>query len=95
MCNNCNCDAYEQCSIVGRTPIGFCCSKCVLFDENYTCLKTKTRPRALEGEGEEEPADHFRPISTTIEDGLLKVVISKKDKKIPIVIDLQKQLESE
>ena len=93
LCNNCNCDAYEQCSIAGKAPIGFCCSKCVLYDENHTCLKTKTRHLGVAVE-EGEESDHFRPISTTIEDGLLKVVLSKKDTKIPIIIDLQKQLDS-
>lgn len=93
MCNNCNCDAYDQCSIVGKTPIGFCCSKCFLYEENHTCLKTKTQRTVLNPEVGDE-CDHFQPISTTIEDGLLKVVLSKKDIKIPIIIDLQKQLES-
>lgn len=91
MCNNCNCDAYDRCSIVGYMPVGFCCSKCVLYDENHTCLKMKAKH--VES-NEEEEADHFQPISTTIEDGLLKVVISKKDREIPIVIDIQKQLDS-
>lgn len=94
MCNNCNCDAYDRCSIVGYMPVGFCCSKCVLYDEKYTCLKTKARHELLNADGEVDEADQFRPISTTIEDGLLKVVISKKDREIPIVIDIQKQLDS-
>ena len=91
MCNNCNCDAYDQCSIVGYMPVGFCCSKCVLYDENHTCLKTKTKRDMNEkaGIGEE-----IRPLSTSIENGMLKVVIGKKDEKIPIFIDLQKQLGS-
>ena len=42
MCNNCNCENYDKCSIVGHMPIGFCCSKCVLYNEEHTCLKTKT-----------------------------------------------------
>ena len=94
MCNSCNCDAYDRCSIVGYMPVGFCCSKCVLYDEHHTCLKTKAKPGHVNAEGEVEEADQFHPISTTIEDGLLKVVISKKGKDIPIVIDIQKQLDS-
>jgi hypothetical protein len=66
----------------------------VLYDENHTCLKTKTRRLGVHLE-EGEESDHFRPISTTIEDGLLKVVLSKKDTQIPIIIDIQKQLDSE
>ncbi len=41
MCNDCNCDGYDMCSIVGMQPIGFCCSKCELFDEMRLCLKAK------------------------------------------------------
>jgi len=39
--------------------------------------------------------EEIRPIKTSIEGGLLKVVIGQKDKEIPIIIDLQKQLESQ
>ena len=41
MCNDCHCDNYELCSIVGTQPIGFCCKKCDLYDELHTCLKAK------------------------------------------------------
>ncbi|MHA1669692.1 MAG: hypothetical protein ACTSV5_03840 [Promethearchaeota archaeon] len=75
-------------------PVGFCCSKCVLYDEAHTCLKTKSKYEILNEDGKAEDVEQFHPISTTIEDGLLKVVISKKDREIPIVIDIQKQLES-
>jgi hypothetical protein len=91
VCNNCNCENYDQCSIVGYMPIGFCCSKCVLYDEEHTCLSTKTKRvseksvRLKEGE--------LKPISTSIENGLLRVVIKKNDKEIPVYIDLQKHLE--
>jgi hypothetical protein len=36
----------------------------------------------------------IHPISTKIEGGLLKVVIDQNGRKIPIVIDIQKQLTS-
>ena len=88
MCNNCNCDAFDQCSIVGHMPIGFCCSKCVLYDEAHTCLLSKSRPKMGIGE-----STVIEPVSTTIEGGLLKVVIKKEKKEIPIYIDLQKQFE--
>ena len=91
MCNNCNCENYEKCSIVGFMPVGFCCSKCVLYDENHTCLKTKTRRLSKE---DQEKIEDIHPISTSIENGILKVVVAKKDEKIPIFIDLQKQLGS-
>ncbi|MHA1291345.1 MAG: hypothetical protein ACTSQJ_01605 [Promethearchaeota archaeon] len=91
MCNNCNCDNYDKCSIVGFMPIGFCCSNCYLYDENYTCLKTKTKPK--EKNILNNSAKTLIPISTKIEDGLLKVVLKQEDKEIPIIIDLQKHLE--
>ena len=93
MCNNCNCDNYDRCSIVGYMPVGFCCSKCYLYDEKHTCLKTKTKhlvQNALKGK---EVEGVIEPLSTSIEDGLLKVVIKKKDEEVPIYIDLQKHLE--
>jgi len=91
MCNNCNCDGYDQCSIVGYMPVGFCCSKCDLYDEAHTCLKTKTK---REIPATEEKIEDLTPISTSIEDGILKVEIGVKDKKKEIYIDLQKQLGS-
>ncbi|MEJ2250549.1 MAG: hypothetical protein P8Y70_01380 [Candidatus Lokiarchaeota archaeon] len=90
MCNNCNCENYDRCSIVGYMPIGFCCSKCDLYDESHTCLHTKTKRK----DSEKVITEEIHPISTKIEGGLLKVVIDQKGKKIPIVIDIQKQLES-
>ena len=41
MCNDCNCDSSDLCSIVGTQPIGFCCGTCELFDEIRTCLKAR------------------------------------------------------
>jgi hypothetical protein len=88
VCNNCNCENYEQCSIVGYMPIGFCCSKCVLYDEKHTCLNTKTKKKTTVHKDE-----LLEPISTSIENGLLRVVIKKDNKEIPVYIDLQKHLE--
>ena len=93
MCNNCNCDNYDLCSIVGHMPVGFCCSKCYLYDEAHTCLKMKTRREA--GEAEAKPEDEIQPLSTEIENGMLKVVVGKEDEEIPIYIDLKKQFESD
>jgi hypothetical protein len=88
VCNNCNCENYEQCSIVGYMPIGFCCSKCVLYNEEHTCLNTKTKKKATISKD-----DLLEPVSTSIENGLLRVVIKKDNKEIPVYIDLQKHLE--
>jgi len=93
MCNNCNCENYDLCSIVGHMPVGFCCSKCELYDEAHTCLKMKTHRKT--GEIGEKTEEEIQPISSEIENGMLKVVVGKKNEKIPIYIDLKKQFESD
>ncbi|MBY9011912.1 MAG: hypothetical protein KGD70_06025 [Candidatus Lokiarchaeota archaeon] len=85
MCNNCNCEAYDQCSIVGYLPIGFCCTKCYVFNEAHTCLESKTK----------EKVSKIEPVSATIEGGVLRVVIRKNEKEVPLVINLDKHLGSE
>lgn len=85
MCNNCNCDAYDQCSIVGYLPSGFCCTKCYLYNEEHTCLTTIMK----------KTISKIEPISAKIEDGVLKVVVMKDEKEVPLVIDLDKQFGSE
>ncbi len=93
MCNNCNCDNFDLCSIVGNLPMGFCCSKCYLYNENHTCLSTKTQYQPLESISAGNLEEDFEPISTSIEDGMIKVVIRNKDKEIPLLIDIKKQLQ--
>jgi len=85
MCNNCNCEAYDQCSIVGYLPIGFCCTKCYVFNEAHTCLESKTK----------EKVSKIEPVSATIEGGVLRVVIRKNEKEVPLIINLDKHLGSE
>ncbi len=92
MCNNCNCDGYDRCSIVGYLPIGFCCSHCFLYDETHTCLLTKTthlEEKTISKVSEVE----FKLISSSIEGSLLRVVIEAKGEELPIYIDLKKHLE--
>ena len=72
-------------------PVGFCCSKCDLYNEVMTCLNTKTKYSA--SEELEEPLEEIHPISTSIEGGILKVVLEQGDREIPIFIDLQKKLD--
>ncbi|MFX0005609.1 MAG: hypothetical protein ACFFA7_06690 [Promethearchaeota archaeon] len=85
MCNNCNCDSYDQCSIVGYMPIGFCCTRCYLYDEVHTCLECSVKGKVSKIEA----------VSAKIEDGVLKVVVKKDEKEVPLIIDLDKQLGSE
>ncbi len=37
MCNNCDCENYEKCSIVGYMNFGSCCNDCFYFDEMHSC----------------------------------------------------------
>lgn len=85
MCNNCNCEAYDRCSIVGYMPVGFCCTKCYLYNEQHTCLESRTKGKVSKVE----------PVSAKIEDGVLKVVVKKGEIEVPLVIDLDRQLGSE
>jgi len=84
MCNNCNCEAYDQCSIVGYMPVGFCCTKCYLYNEQHTCLESRTKGKVSK----------IEPVSATVENGVLKVVVRKDEKEVPLIIDLDKQLGS-
>lgn len=92
MCNNCNCDAYDRCSIVGYMPVGFCCEKCVLYNEQRTCLCAQSKHQKIETSSENSE-EEMTPVETSIEGGLLRVVVKKKGEEIPIYIDLKKQLE--
>ena len=92
MCNNCNCDGYDRCSIVGYLPIGFCCAHCLLYNETHTCLSTKNK-HLEEGESSKGLEGEFKLISSAIEGNLLKVVVENKGEEIPIYIDLKKHLE--
>lgn len=52
MCNYCDCENYHLCSIVGNIPLGFCCPKCVYYNEERTCIRSKMNvemkiPRSL------------------------------------------------
>ena len=67
-------------------PVGFCCSRCLLYDEKHTCLVTKNRP----GE-EDEAVPTITPISAFVDkEGLIKIVLKDGIRKIPIIIDLSK-----
>ena len=54
-------------------------------------MKTQRKKGEMGVQTEEE----IQPISSEIENGMLKVVVGKKDEKIPIYIDLKKQFESD
>jgi len=89
MCQNCNCDFFDRCSIVGYMPIGFCCESCFLYDAHTTCLKSKSKSK------EEIEVGDIKLISALIEGQLLKVVIEHQEKEEKtLLIDLKKYLKS-
>ena len=82
MCNNCNCENYEQCSIVGYMPVGFCCPNCAVYDEIYTCYKAQ-HP-SLVSEKKEEPKNILAMISRPVRVTKKEITISK-EKKVCLV----------
>ncbi len=59
MCNRCDCEAYLKCSIVGTIPIGFCCDKCLYYNGDEACFRSKMNvikkiPPKLRGESEKK-----------------------------------------
>lgn len=89
MCQNCNCDFFDRCSIVGYMPIGFCCENCFLYDQFTTCLKSKSKNKETVEIGD------LKLINASIEGQLLKVVIRHQEKEEKtLFIDLKKYLES-
>jgi len=94
MCQNCNCDFFDRCSIVGYMPIGFCCENCYLYDEYQTCLKSKTKVEE-EKEPRIESVREIKLLNASIDGELLKVRITQTgEKEKTLLIDLKKYLES-
>ncbi|TFF90977.1 MAG: hypothetical protein EU548_00305 [Promethearchaeota archaeon] len=61
MCNYCECDNEELCSIKGQIPIGFCCPKCDFYLDGSTCerLKEKVQQRYKNHEKEMREAQEI------------------------------------
>jgi len=94
MCQNCNCDFFDRCSIVGYMPIGFCCENCYLYDKYRTCLKSKTKSEE-EKEPRIERVREIKLMNASIDGELLKVRITQTgEKEKTLLIDLKKYLES-
>ena len=90
MCQNCNCDFFDRCSIVGYMPIGFCCENCFLYDEFVTCLKSKSKVEG-EIENETDTIGEIKLISASIEGGLLKIILKQEsEREKTLYIDLKK-----
>ncbi len=50
MCNNCECENQEKCSIVGYMPTGYCCHLCVYYNaENPAeCLRATIKKEVFQ-----------------------------------------------
>ena len=93
MCQNCNCDFFDRCSIVGYMPIGFCCENCNLYDKNAICLKSKSKSEQDE-KSVTQRIEEIKLINASIEGELLKIVITQKDEKEKtLYIDIKKYLQ--
>jgi hypothetical protein len=68
MCNYCECENYDKCSIVGHIPLGFCCPKCNFYDGEHSCLNSKMKTQ-----------DRIKSITDKIE--ALRNAFAKKDEK--------------
>ncbi len=79
--------------MVGYMPVGFCCTRCIIYDEKCTCLTMPLKSKEKDQIDLENASTILTPISTKIEGGMLKVVLEQEGKKIPIVIDFKKQFE--
>ena len=42
MCNKCDCENYDRCSIMGTLPIDFCCSMCFHYSTTEKCESSST-----------------------------------------------------
>ncbi|MFX1395055.1 MAG: hypothetical protein ACFFAH_15995 [Promethearchaeota archaeon] len=84
MVDNCNCQNIDRCSIIGYLPAGF---DCPYFRPMYAESTFESTVSNLITVTEE-----MVPLKTSIKGGILKVVIKKEGKKIPLEIDLKQEI---
>ncbi|TFG21660.1 MAG: hypothetical protein EU529_12850 [Promethearchaeota archaeon] len=85
MVGNCNCENIDRCSIIGYLPAGFECPYFRPIDAESKFESTGSK--LITG------TQKMVPLKTTIKNGVLKVVINKEGKKIPLEIDIQQELD--
>ena len=87
MADNCNCENIDRCSIIGYLQPGFECPYFAPIDADsvFDSGDISSLIRSTE---------MLVPMETTIKDGVLKVVINKEGKKIPLEIDIKQELDS-
>ena len=87
MVDNCNCENIDRCSIIGYLPAGFNCPHFKPMDAESTFETTDVSSLI-------RSTEMFVPMEATIKNGVLKVVLKKEGKKIPLEIDIQQELDS-
>ena len=85
MVDNCDCQNIDRCSIIGYLPAGFDCPYFKPIDAESTFESTDSK--LITG------TQKMVPLKTTIKNGVLKVVIKKEGKEIPLEIDIQEELD--
>lgn len=85
MVDNCNCENIDRCSIIGYLPAGFVCPhfRPIDAESNFKSIDSNL----ITG------TQKMVALKTSIKDGILKVVIKKEGKKIPLEIDLKQEIE--
>ena len=87
MADNCNCENIDRCSIIGYLQAGFICQYFKPMDADST-FETADISSFI------RKTEMVVPMETTIKDGVLRVVINKEGKKIPLEIDIKQELDS-
>ena len=85
MVDNCNCQNIDRCSIIGYLPAAFDCPYFRPIDAESTFESIGSN--LITG------TQKMVALKTSIKDGILKVVIKKEGKKIPLEIDLKQKIE--
>ena len=71
MCNKCDCENSDKCSIKGYQPYGACCNLCTSYDEAHTCpnyeLITKFQVPSPVKLFQTESKERGRPITLSVE----------------------------
>lgn len=82
MCNYCECEEIDKCSIIGSMPLGFCCPKCINYNEAHTCINYKMRTQ-----------DKIKSISEKIE--ALRGAMSEKGEEEEGPIENEEEVEEQ
>lgn len=71
MCNNCDCEAIDRCSIVGYQSYGACCTVCAHYDVEHTCPNYEMVAKNL----------------TVSQENLFKVAPKEKAKAMTVLVE--------